>query len=749
MEEAARKRDRQGEREGGAATRKKIDPAEEELRKQKMAEWRRMEKEEIDKYKAEFRAKYPNEDWSDLLAVKAREYREDWEDVWARLFGSFEDITSIPPVRFTDQPASSLARTQDTLHFFSVKNQRNRPGLTVAAPARDPIDRNRNIIFNRQRNDCQILTQEDPYLKTDSRAVVVCDPVYLEVDLKVKGSVEPEDKDLSLLAVPLTDYSDISSTCLINEEYTSKLSTLEVTFGYVVGSMEATISVHITEGSWPDDFSGHFTAQISSLEHKTISLLGYKIPVDDDGMIKLSRSVTSVEFEGELKVSVTAFRYHDDLHEVITVGEDEQGFRPKEAGKSTGRLDVGFCKMDVTVTWGYEKKRDPAITEEWKKQKMAEVRRMAKEEHDRYEAEFRAKYPNQDMADLLALQALGYREDWDDVWARRFGSFEDTTQIPPARFTDQPASSLAEVHDTLQFFSVEIKETCQGLQWPLQVFGIVAARDPIDRNRNIIFSRERNDCQILTQNVISSCMFTPPDPFLKLIGPSRAVVVCDPVYLEVALKVKGSVESEDKDLSLFAVPLTNHSSIYPTRLINKHLTFGYIVGSVEATISVHVTEGSWPDDFSGQFTARTSSLEQKTISLLGNKVLVNDDGMIKLSRSVASVEFEGELKVSVAAFRYDQDLGEVIMVGEDEERFRPKEAGRSTGRLDIGFCKMDVTVAWSLMSIYDQWIDEAPVPCYRRDEGLMRFGSLVGAKLKDADDQNLLDTEIHSTAFRM
>ncbi|WVZ88106.1 hypothetical protein U9M48_034658, partial [Paspalum notatum var. saurae] len=334
-----------------------------------------------------------------------------------------------------------------------------------------------------------------------------------------------------------------------------------------------------------------------------------------------------------------------------------------------------------------EKKRDPAITEEWKKQKMAEVRRMAKEERDRYEAEFQAKYPNQDMADLLTVQALGYREDLDEVWARRFGAFEDTTRIPPVRFTDQPASSLAEVHDTMQFFSVEIKETCQGLQWPLQVFGIVAARDPIDRNRNIIFNRERNDCQILTQE----------DPFLKLIGPSRAVVVCDPVYLEVALKVKGSVEPEDKDLSLLAVPLTN---LYTSKLSTLEVTFGYIVGSVEATISVHVTEGLWPDDVCGQFTAQTSSLEQKAISLVGYKVHVNDDGMIELSRSVASVEFEGELKVSVAAFRYDEDLGEAIMVAEDEEPFRPKEAGRSTGRLDVGFCKMDVTIAWSLMSIY-------------------------------------------------
>ena len=29
----------------------------------------------------------------------------------------------------------------------------------------------------------------------------------------------------------------------------------------------------------------------------------------------------------------------------------EKGFRPKKAGKSLGTLDVGFCKMDVTIAW--------------------------------------------------------------------------------------------------------------------------------------------------------------------------------------------------------------------------------------------------------------------------------------------------------------------------------------------------------------------------------------------------------------
>jgi hypothetical protein len=55
--------------------------------------------------------------------------------------------------------------------------------------------------------------------------------------------------------------------------------------------------------------------------------------------------------------------------------------------------------------------------------------------------------------------------------------------------------------DTLQVISVKVASIKEGLCWPLQVFGMVSARDVLDRRRNIIFHRERENCQSITETV--------------------------------------------------------------------------------------------------------------------------------------------------------------------------------------------------------------------------------------------------------
>uniref|UniRef100_A0A0A9QDL6 Uncharacterized protein n=1 Tax=Arundo donax TaxID=35708 RepID=A0A0A9QDL6_ARUDO len=71
------------------------------------------------------------------------------------------------------------------------------------------------------------------------------------------------------------------------------------------------------------------------------------------------------------------------------------------------------------------------------------------------------------------------------------------------------------------------------------------------------------------------------------------------------------------------------------------------------------------------------------------------DGKIELSRSVVSVELRGKLSVRVVASPVGKKSD---VVNEGKAVFTPQKASRSRGTCNIGFCKVEVTVAWSLLA---------------------------------------------------
>ena len=68
-------------------------------------------------------------------------------------------------------------------------------------------------------------------------------------------------------------------------------------------------------------------------------------------------------------------------------------------------------------------------------------------------------------------------------------------------YTHGPIARYAHCDRTLQIFSIQVVRIKKGLEWPLHVYGLVAVRDSVDHNRNLLFHRTRDDCQILTQKV--------------------------------------------------------------------------------------------------------------------------------------------------------------------------------------------------------------------------------------------------------
>jgi hypothetical protein len=74
--------------------------------------------------------------------------------------------------------------------------------------------------------------------------------------------------------------------------------------------------------------------------------------------------------------------------------------------------------------------------------------------------------------------------------------------------------SIGIVDATLQIFSVKLAAIKRGLEWPLSVYGVVAARDAVDHNRNLLFCRARRGSQKIKQDVRVASFFALPFPFL-------------------------------------------------------------------------------------------------------------------------------------------------------------------------------------------------------------------------------------------
>ncbi|KAM0862162.1 hypothetical protein ACQ4PT_045435 [Festuca glaucescens] len=121
-------------------------------------------------------------------------------------------------------------------------------------------------------------------------------------------------------------------------------------------------------------------------------------------------------------------------------------------------------------------------------------------EQDAVEAAADAAAEALSREDPEAAKATRYRECWIQIFSRSHGSYEGTTSIPPMRYTDDqpPPSAGVGYADAVVIFSVKVTQLDDCLEWPLDVYGIVAARDSLDRNRNLIFNRTRDNCQKLT-----------------------------------------------------------------------------------------------------------------------------------------------------------------------------------------------------------------------------------------------------------
>ncbi|CAM0901528.1 unnamed protein product [Alopecurus aequalis] len=299
------------------------------------------------------------------------------------------------------------------------------------------------------------------------------------------------------------------------------------------------------------------------------------------------------------------------------------------------------------------------------------------------------------------IQFALHRACWERVWGSydgRRGGFKDTTTLSSMRFTHYtpdalpfPAAALG--GSTLQIYYVKIIVLKGNLRWPLRVKGLVAARDTLDRNRNILFSRIRHNYQVVTEN----------HPYLRLTGPSRGILAVDPVDFEVELEIEGAGSSDRASIRL-------HKSYYAkgsTSLFFKspnclaELSVGRLATRIQATIlGVRIVEGHWPFKrgcrvvCSSSSTAAAEATPREVVLLdyLGEEMRVGSGGYLHLSRNVVSVDLQGTLRVVIQAYSRHGRRAQ-----EGHVDFPAQQCQTSKSECFVANSKLEIVVAWSLL----------------------------------------------------
>ena len=210
------------------------------------------------------------------------------------------------------------------------------------------------------------------------------------------------------------------------------------------------------------------------------------------------------------------------------------------------------------------------------------------------------------------------------------------------------------------------------------------------------------------------------DPYLRLIGPSRAVFYEDYVNYEVQLMVKGSVKSRDRPLITdtyrqIQCRIGVSTICFQNCFCTMELRLERFLGSVQATIfGVRVVKdnGAWPfghgvrvacspasrelmEDSDGEikYVAQPSSGEILLLDSKDGRRPADSDGYLYLSRQVVSVEPSGQLEVEIQAYAPPG-----VLPAKAQVCFEAQECNIDRGRCCLLGAEVEICVAWSRLA---------------------------------------------------
>uniref|UniRef100_A0ACD5TZK2 Uncharacterized protein n=1 Tax=Avena sativa TaxID=4498 RepID=A0ACD5TZK2_AVESA len=366
-----------------------------QLKKKKTAEEediKKMEKLQLVPYKytppKRSKYRYSKEEDTELTMSDKEKLNQDeviydlyCQDAKSWCHGNFYQITALSSMLFAHytprQIPFGIVTIQATLQIFAYKIVSCELSWPLhvygVVAARDRVDGHRNILFQRSRDNAQLVTQDDPYLALSgpSRVISAMDPVEFEVELKLK--CRTESRDIPLLKKRAHDscaYSGLRAILFNN--YLCKTKLYLEQLGY---SVQATfLSVRVVQATFK--YGGRVSC--SSLAHEVMVADSHggnvtiydppyrqvvlvdsrgKMPVDKTGVLDLARCVVSVplvkwneyspQYEESLKVFIQAYSQSGDI-----AAEAHVKLRPKLSNTSRVECVIGnSCKVEITIVW--------------------------------------------------------------------------------------------------------------------------------------------------------------------------------------------------------------------------------------------------------------------------------------------------------------------------------------------------------------------------------------------------------------